>query len=400
MTLETFIARRYFSSRQKPFFVWLLTFISLLGMATSVFALVLVLAIMRGFEEDFQKKIIAFKAPLTLKGPSGLDWSALGARCQALDFRIRIAFPFVEGEAVLQSAEGDNVGVRVRGVTGELVSERFGDLRLSDTIDSRMLVMGRELSHSLFLDPDSFDRVRLIFPFGEVGPTGELMPLARSYSVGGTFRTGFYDFDSKQVLLLYPEAVKLLGEYGRYGLEVWVEPLSQVSSVQQRLARSLTDIDSLSIQTWRDQNPKLFAALKLERIGMFLLLAVLVVIASATLFGLMSLTVLDRLHDTAVLRTLGLSPRRVRAVFLLQAAGIGLLGDLAGLLVGLGLVGYLIRHPLTLPSTYYVNYLPVTLDWAVVVGVAIVAPLVALVAALYPARQATQPSLVELLRHE
>ena len=400
MRFSAFIARRYFSSRNKPFFVWLLTFISLFGMAVSVFALIVVVAIMEGFEEDFQKRIIAFKAPLVVQGPPETDWTSLAERVGGIDPRIRAVPRYLEGESVLQTGEGENIGVRVRGVSGDLTAERFGDLRLSDSMEPQSIVVGRELAYALRLDPESFDRVRLIFPFGEVGPTGDLVPAVRRYTVSGSFRTGFYEFDSKQVLVEYAEAARLLKEYGRYGLEIWIRPLSAVGKVQDSLQAGLKGLPGVTVHSWREQNPKLFAALKLERWGMALLLAVLVVIASSTLFGLISLTVLEKMGDLAVLRSLGLSRGSVRWIFLLKAAGIGILGDLAGLLVGGATVSFLIRHPVRLPTTYYVEYLPLTLSPGLVLGIGLLAPLLAVAAALYPAFASTRLSPVELLRYE
>lgn len=399
MIFESFIARRYLSTRNKPLFLWFLTFISLLGMATSVFALIVVSAVMEGFETDFQKRIVGFKSPLAVTGPSETDWEKLAGEISGLDSRIRAVQLTAEGEAVLQTERGEVAGVRIKGITGNPERERFGRVDLEEPMDRRDVLLGNELAGSLGVEPGFFERVRLIFPFGEVGPAGELLPAVKSFTVGGSFRTGFYEYDSKYLLMNYREALRLLGDYARPALELRVEPLAAVAEVQEGLL-SHPAMKGLQTTSWREQNPKLFAALKLERIGMFLLLTALLTIASFTIFGLISLTVLEKIRDMAVLRSLGLKGRSVRKIFLLKAAGIGLAGDLTGGIVGLALVSFLEKHPLKLPSTYYVVSLPLQIDPAALLLILILSPLLAVIAALYPAWQSVSRPPAELLRYE
>ncbi len=399
MNLELFIARRYLSTQNKPFFLTLLSFISFLGMSTSVFALLFVLAVMRGFETDFQNKVIGFKAPLTITGSSELSWEELARQIQTSFPEITSVHPYVEGEAVIQTEAGDSMGIRVRGVHGEMENRRYGVVDFVEPMDPRNVILGRELAYALHVDPDFFEKVRLIYPLGEVSPSGEMLPAVRSLTVGGTFRSGYYEYDSKFALIDYEEALRLFGEEARTGLEIWTQQTDHVALLKRRLEDSFHSLP-LQIETWQEQNPKLFAALKLERIGMFLLLVVLLAIASVTVFGLVSLLVLEKMRDIAVIRTLGLGKKRVRRLFLLQALGIGLLGDLVGGGIALGLVRILVEHPLRLPSTYYVEYLPLDLSFGTALWVLGLAPLLAILAALYPAWQSVQHPPTELLRYE
>ncbi len=413
MRFETFIARRYLSAKNKPVLISLLTFISLLGMTVSVFALIFVLSVMKGFEGDFEKRVIGFRAPVTVSGPLSTDWQRLKAALKDPrigDPQITSVDPYVEGEAVIRSESGDVLGIRLRGISGTPDEGRFARIEGEEAIGPGAIgpgeiLLGRELAYSLRVDPGLAERVTLLFPFGEVTPTGEMAPVSHPFSLKGRFWTGFYEFDSKYALVLYDEAASLLGEFARTGLEIQVQPLSSASRVKREIESQLSAIpnlrvETLKVETWEEQYPKLFAALKLERWGMFVLLMVLLSIASCTIFGLISLSVLEKVRDMAVMRTLGLTGRRVCRIFFQKALLIGLLGDLVGGIGAIGLVLALIRYPVKLPTTYYVEYLPLELDGLSTLIVLLLAPFLALIAAWYPARRAGRLGITELLRYE
>ncbi len=397
MNFEVFMARRYLSTRHKPFFISFLVLISLLGVTTGVFFLIFVQAVMNGFEADFYKKVTGFKAPLVATTLGDQDLEALIH--QVGDARITGVEPFVEGEAVAQAETGETVGVKVRGVLGRVLRERFNKYYFSETFTNTSLLAGEDLAAALQVHPDFFDTIRLIYPLGSVSPTGEMIPNIRSFNLSGVYRAGFYEYDSKYVLIPYIQALRLFGEHARKGVEIWVKPDSAVEDVKSLLAKKLPS-NGIELKSWRDQNPKLFAALKLERIGMFVLLSVLLLIASFNIFGLISLNVLEKVRDMAIFRAMGLSQDRVRRIFQLQAVVIGLLGMVLG--GGLGLVMNLIleKYPIHLPPSYYLEYLPLKMEFLEVATIFLLAPAIAFLASLYPAHEATKYLPVEVLRYE
>ena len=402
MRFEIFMVRRYLKTRHKPFFISFLIFISLLGVATGVFFLIFVQAVMSGFENDFHQKVTGFKAPLVVmsKPDSGKGSEDPPAELiRQADARIVATEPFVEGEAVARAETGETVGVKVRGVVGKVGRQRFGKFYFTDNFSAKSIIVGEDLAGSLQINPDFFETVRLIFPLGEVGPTGELLPTVQSFTLTGVFRSGFYEYDTKYVLITYAKALQLFGGQARRGLEVWVEPESAVDAVKDILSKKLSSQD-FELKTWREQNPKLFAALKLEKMGMFLLLFVLLLIASFNIFGLTSLVVLEKVRDMAILRSMGLTAARVKRIFRLQALAFGLSGMVLGGGLGL-LVNFILeKYPLKLPPSYYLEYLPLRMEPGGVVFLLLLAPVIAWLASLYPSHRSTEYSPVEVLRYE
>jgi lipoprotein-releasing system permease protein len=399
MKFESFIARRYLSSRRKPLFASFLLFISLLGVTAGVFSLIFVLSVMNGFENDFRQRVLNFKAPVVVLSRTGEDLSSSDERSQLAKIAPHARLvPFAEGEAVIQSEEGGALGVRVRGISETPSEARLGNLYESTPFGPGSLLLGEEVVDSLKVHPDFQETVRLVFPIGDVGPTGELTPRLKNFKLTGMFHSGFYDYDSKYALVPYRDALALFGDEARTGIEVWV-PYDDAEALKKKIEKEI-GTENVTVQTWRDQNPKLFAALKLEKFGMFLLLSALLLVSSFNIFGLTSLTVMEKIRDMAVLRSSGLSAKGVRRIFLIKAAGIGLLGSFAGGTAGVAVVWFLKHEPVRLPTSYYVEFLPVLLDPSQVIFVLLLVPVLALLSALYPAIQASRPTPVETLRYE
>lgn len=399
---ELSIARRYLSTRRKPPFVSLILTISLLSVAIGVFALIFVLSVMNGFEKDFRKRILSFKAPVTVASVDGEDLSSRAEEWKDADPRIRRVVPFAEGEAVAQTKDGGVLGLRVRGIAEAPEESRLGRYYESETFSDQSIIMGDGLSDALHVHPDFEENVRLIFPLGDVGPSGEVLPRVKSFKPTGIFHSGFYEFDSKYAVIPYAQALGLFGEQARTGLEIWLDAPEEAEGVKKVLESKVQGPRSkeIRIQTWRDSNPKLFAAMKLEKIGMFLLLGMLLLIAGFNIFGLISLTVLDKLSDMAALRAMGLKRGGVSRIFLLQSAAIGVTGSVVG--GGLGLLAswLLTKYPAPLPASYYLEHLPIAVEAGDAALILCLVPVVTILAAIYPAYQASKVSPVQALRYE
>jgi len=391
---ESFIARRYLSTRRKPPFVSLILAISLISVTSGVFALIFVLSIMNGFEKDFRSRILSFQAPVTIVGELGEDMAPKAAEILT-DSRIERIVPFAEGEAVAQTREGGVLGLRVRGIGEAPTESRLGRYYEGDPFDQRSAVMGEELAAGLGVNASFAEPIKLIYPLGDVGPTGELLPRVKEFEVTGIFHSGFYDYDSKYALVSYERALSLFGDQARTGLEVWLKRPGEAEYVAAKLK-----LAGWKVKSWKDQNPKLFSAMKFEKIGMFLLLGMLVLIAAFNVFGLVSLTVLDKKADMAVLRSVGVKTSQVRRIFLMKAALIGLFGSVVGGGFGAVSLWLLIKYPMPLPTSYYLETLPIAVDASDIACILALVPVVTILAALYPARQSTRTGIVEALRSE
>ncbi len=399
MSFSSFIARRYFFSKRKTFFSSFLTAVCLVAVATGVFALIFVLSVMEGFERDFRGRVLAFRSPVTIRAKAGEDLSEKVAAWSKLDRRIARLVPFAEGEAIARTKEGGVMGLRLRGLAEKPTEARLGRYYEETEFGEKSLVIGDELAATLNVDPASEETVRLIFPLGDVTPSGDMTPRSRELKPTGVFHSGFFEFDTKYALVPYEEALRLFGTEARTGVEVWLKNPADDESVQKTLREKLS-AESVTVETWREQNPKLFAAMKLERIGMLLILSMLLLIAAFNIFGLVSLTALDKVKDMAVLRSLGLTQKAVGRIFLRKALAIGATGAVFGGVLGFSLSWGLQKYPVRLPSSYYIEYLPIFISpWGAVLVVFLV-PLLTLAASWYPARQASLASPVEVLRYE
>ena len=408
MRLTTFIAFRYLSLRNKPFFVSFLIWISVIGIAVGTFALIFAMAIMNGFQQDFQSKILGFTAPLSIT----LDQTPKGEWLDRIRSHPRVTGvrPVISGELVIQTAEGGVVGAKLRGIQGHdhpmfaqfdfFYGEGWNEKDLPAGEDHLPgILLGLELATDLQVHPDFFDEVQLIFPLGDVGPTGELLPTVKRFRVIGIFQTGFYEYDHKGAFIDYREAEKIFQDYVPREVDIDIEDIYRAETVATEL-RALVPVSTVKIRTWQEQNKKLFGALKLERIGMVLLLSMIIFLSALTLLGLLSIVTTEKTKDVAVLRTLGVTVAEIRRVFLWEGGILGGVGTSVGVVLGIIATLILQVYPIRLPPSYYVEILPVNLDLWHVLLVTGFGPLVCLLAVFYPSWQAAKRQIVEILRYE
>jgi lipoprotein-releasing system permease protein len=411
MSLESLIARRYLFGKDKPFMASLLAFVGAAGVAIGVFSLILIQAAMAGFSQDLRNKILGFSAPVILKPISEEFLSGKKSPPIPSDSRVTSISPFLETEVIIHTADNLAQGSKLKGVdfsTDPVLLKRLKvefveglgveDLKpKEDQLPG--ILLGSELTKRLNLLPILTEEVDLVYPFGEVDPTGEMRPKTRRFRVIGTFKSGYYNYDNKFLVVDLAEARRLVPasevptEWG-----VWVKNIFDAPKMAHHFSQMLQG--SFKAETWGEHNRKLFGALRLERIAMFSVLALMIAIATFNVFSLTMMMAVDKTKEIAILLSMGMKRRRIQKIFFKIGLILGILGTASGLILGLGAVLFLKWKPFHVPSPYYLESLPVKIDPISVLLVAILAPLLTLFASWYPARKGGRFEIVESLRYE
>ncbi|MDR1856869.1 MAG: lipoprotein-releasing ABC transporter permease subunit [Desulfovibrio sp.] len=409
MSFELFVALRYLFSRRKQTFISVISLMSMLGVALGVGALVVVLGVYNGLTTDMRDKILGANAHgvVLSHSPSafGLDPAPLVRRI--LDNpEVTGAMPFIYAEVML-SAIGGVKGVVLRGIDPKVGPEVLSMLRelregaaadLART-DPPGIIIGKELSNRLNVDMGS--RVNLLSPAGQKGASG-YSPKIRPFEVVGIFKTGMYEYDSSLAFVSLDAARDVLGYPPDFltGIEITVKDVFTADETAMKLMRALKS--PFYVRTWMDMNANLFAALKLEKIGMFILLTMVVLIGSFSIVTSLVMLVMEKTRDIAILMSMGATRGRIRRIFIYQGTIIGAIGTLLGYAFGLTLGALLKRYQfIKLPDNVYtIDHLPIIITTTDVLVIGASAMVLCFLATLYPAAQAARLNPSEALRHE
>ncbi|MGB7421992.1 MAG: lipoprotein-releasing ABC transporter permease subunit [Comamonas sp.] len=393
-------------------FISFISGVSMLGIALGVAALIIVLSVMNGFQKEVRDRMLSVVAHVEVFAPGGAALPDLARTLAEVRANPDVvgAAPFVSAQALL--ARGDEMkGVMVRGIDpaqeGQVTEIADENRHAIDTLTpgSFNVVLGVDLARSLGVGVG--DKVTLVAPSGQITPAG-IVPRLKQMTVSGTFRSGHYEYDSALVLLHHEDAERIFRLEGPTGVRVRLKDLHEAPRVTQTLAHTLSG--NLLIRDWTQQNRTWFAAVQVEKRMMFIILTLIVAVAAFNLVSTLVMTVQDKRADIAILRTLGASPASIMGVFVVQGAAVGVIGTLAGLLLGL-LVAFnidvivpAIEHLLGvtfLPKDIYlISRMPSDPQEGDIVPIAIISLLMALAATLYPSWRASRVNPAEALRYE
>jgi lipoprotein-releasing system permease protein len=407
MSPQTFLALKFLSSKHRSFLVSFLTLMALLGVVVSVAAFLVVQGVMLGFSHDLRDKILGFSPHLSfVLSPSVSDPASIISYVESQS-EVAGWERYLEGEGILQYNE-EALGIKVRGIDFQKIpnlknistqfeeGEDWKSLQAQGD-DLPGILLGRELSASEGIFPILYDSVQVLYPLGEVGPTGELEPVQRSFRIIGTFKSGYYDYDSKMAILDLSEAKRLFADQGeeRFGLFLThPEKASQLKEVLQKNPKFQ------ELQIWTEQQGRLFSALKLERIGMTLVLVLMMLLASFNIVSMLFLVAHERRREIAILKAIGMSNAHIKGIFLRAGLWIGGLGGMVGVVLGILLCRWIASSHIPLPTPYYLDALPVDLRGVSILLTFGLALMLGILAAVIPAREGRKVSVVEALRYE
>ncbi len=407
---ETFVALRLLRGvKRQRGFISLSTLISTAGVAVGVMALIVVIGVMTGFDQDLKKKILSVNAHVIVlrSGASISDAATLAAEVKTIP-GVVAAHPFIFTQ-VMFSAPGNISGGVLRGLdlatikaggpqALEVQQGRFADLAEYTRGEPPQAAIGNELARNLGLSVGEY--LNVISPLGTLTPMGR-MPRMKPFQVTAIFHCGMYEFDSSLVYTSIPQLQEFLGLGKRVtGLEVEVQDIYAADRVAVAIQQKLGD--GYYTRDWMRMNRSLFSALKLEKIAMFIILTLIVLVAAFGIASTLFMMVMKKTKDIAILKSMGATRQSIMQIFILKGLSIGVIGTALGLILGLGLCGILKHYEfIKLPrDVYYISTLPVQVqagDVAAIVGAAVA---ISLLATLYPSWQAARLDPVEAIRYE
>jgi len=408
-----YVGLRYFRAKRRNQFISFISGMSLVSIAIGVMALITVLSVMNGFQNELRDRILSVTSDATISGFENklADWPAV-IRATSGQPHVAGAAPYVEEQAML--ANGPNMsGAQIRGVVPDMEGAVSGvgkHMVMGSMEDLKPgeygIVLGKDLAYALGVAPG--DKVTLMISQGNVTPAG-LIPRFRRFTVTGLFDAGDYEYDRGLAIIDIKDAQTL------YGLG------DDVSGVRLKLddkylapqvARDLTERfrGAYFVSDWTQEHVNFFKAIAMEKTVMFIILSLIELVAAISIAITLVMAVTDKQADIAILRTLGASPRSIMGIFVVQGTIIGFLGTLIGLILGVLSATYLndimhflqrVFHTEFLPSSvYYISDLPAAIYSADVIKITVASFVLTVLSTLYPAWRAARTQPAEALRYE
>lgn len=398
MKTELFISWRYLFTKRKEKFISLISIISVSGVAIGVAALIVVIAVMSGFDRDLRDKIVGNYSHITISAEEGItreEYPALLKKISA-NAHVRGVSPYVQGQILVK--EGSRfLAVGLRGIEPESESSvtRLSRYMVRGKVknlksETNGIIIGRELAIYLGASPES--ELVVYSPFGK----------EYRLKVVGIFNSGMYDYDLNLVFSGIQTAQELLGMNNKFSaVAVKLDNLYLAHKVERELNSRLGF--RYDLKTWMEANQNFFAALKLEKLTMFIILTLIILVASFNIISTLVVMVVEKTKDIGILKAIGMSPARVKKIFTYQGLIIGALGTFLGGLSGVILCALLKRYQfIRLPQDiYYIDRLPVAIEfWPDIFLVILASLAITLVSTIYPAAKAAKLETVEALRYE
>lgn len=393
-------------------FISFISGVSMLGISLGVAALIIVLSVMNGFQKEVRDRMLSVVSHIEVFGPGGgmlPDYNRTLTEARA-NPEVVGAAPFVAAQSLMARGE-DMRGAIVRGIDPRLEGQVTDLAAASGPTLAKLVpgqfgvVLGGELARNLGVREG--DPVTMIAPGGQVTPAG-VVPRLKQMTVVGTFDSGHFEYDSGLVLMHVEDAQRMFRLEAPSGIRLKLRDLHQARTVAEQLAASLTG--GVLVRDWTRQNRTWFAAVQLEKRMMFIILTLIVAVAAFNLVSTLVMTVTDKRADIAILRTLGASPASIMGIFVVQGAAVGVIGTLAGLLLGLGVA---LNIDVLVPALenalgasflpkdiYLISRMPSDPQGSDIIPIAVISLVLAFLATIYPSWRASRVNPAEALRYE
>jgi len=422
MAYELLIGLRYLRAKRKSTFISIITFISTAGVALGVMALIVVLAVMTGFEEDLKEKILGTNAHVVVLKNSGEieDYSPVMEKLKRVP-GVVAATPFIYSQVMLST--GTNVsGVVLRGIEPEtdvqvtnvgksLVAGSLADLKTSPGSSSGEpslpgVIIGKELAKNLNLMVG--DSVNVVSPLGNITPFG-MVPKMKRFRVAGLFNTGMFEYDSTLAYVGLHDAQEFLS-LGKAvtGIQLKVDDVYRADAIARDINRGFDQ--SFFARDWMRMNKNILFALKTEKLVMFIILTLIVLVAAFGIASTLFMVVMEKTKDIAILKSMGATGRSIMKIFVLEGLIIGVAGTVTGVLSGLlvalnletivNVIQKVTGFELFSRDVYYLDHFPSQVVPSDVILISLTAIFISFIATLYPSWQGSRLPPAEALRYE
>ncbi len=384
------------------------------GIALAVMLLITVLSVMNGFEAELRDRILGMASHVEISGSRGglQDWQDVESQVDQRLSDVTGSAPYISGEGMVRSGR-NMAGTMIRGVLPEKerkVSD-VADHMVGGSFDSLekgkyRIVIGAELAAILGVNVG--DKVDLMIPEANITPAG-IVPRFRRFTVGGIFQVGMYEYDRGMVMIHMGDAATLYNMQDRVtGVRLHLNDMFDAPSVSRQLEVILDP--GKRVSDWTRQHANFFHAIATEKTVMFIILSLIIAVAAFNIVSMLVMVVTDKQGDIAILRTLGMSPKSVMAIFMVQGSLIGVIGTVVGVVLGVLLsiniehivpmLESLLNTDLLSADVYYISQLKAELHESDVVQIALLSLVLSFLSTLYPAWRAARVQPAEALRYE